>query len=117
MKKILFLLVLLFIACSEDDELDVEIYDIYHNNFNNISSLDNFTIFEEEFVHYYIPPLNTVSIVSNQLQIDTDFNRPNGPEQPPLLCGRAALSLNTSNILIVSMTQYYLKTKVLLVGA
>lgn len=69
---------------------------VYQNSFDNPGSLDDFTIYGEEFVSYTPPALHAVSIDDGQLRIDTDYLRPNGPTAYPVLLGMAQLSVNTS---------------------
>ena len=69
---------------------------VYQNTFDDPVSLNDFTVYGEEFDNYNPPPLHSVLIDAGQLRIDTDSLRPNGPTSFPVLSGLAFLSVDTS---------------------
>jgi hypothetical protein len=71
---------------------------VYRNSFDDPGSLDDFTVYGEDFSGYDPPPLHEVSIDDGQLRIDSTDHRPHGPDTYPLLSGRAFLSMDASAV-------------------
>lgn len=70
----------------------------YSNDFETPESINDFVIYGEEFLDYSPPPLHVIRIESGQLVIETNYNRPNGPDTIPVLFGSALLMMNGNKV-------------------
>ncbi len=64
---------------------------VYFNDFSSPESIQDYTIVGEHFTSYTPPPLHTVSLQNEQLQITTTALWPNGAGNSPVLFGSALL--------------------------
>ena len=61
----------------------------YSNGFSSPASIQDYTVYGEQFTGYNPPPLHTVAVVNDQLQITTNENYPDGTGTNPVLFGSA----------------------------